>query len=528
VKPTAEQQQALDAFSSGGSLKIIAGAGTGKTTTLKLLSSSTSRSGVYLAFNKAMADDAKKRMPGTVAVSTAHSLAFRGTKGAYARKVGSRITARQAAEIAGVKSGVTLASPRGPVDLYGTSVGYFLLDWVRAFCNSDRDTLDTDNLSYSRPLAWLGVDPNEATADDFRAARTLVEPLAPNAQRLWDAMADVRNDAPATHDVYLKKWVMSRPLLPADFVLFDEAQDANPLMLQLVAAQPAQRVYVGDPNQQIYAWRGACNAMESVPAERTTTLSESFRFGPQIAEFANLVLSNYCRSPLRLTGRGYWDGHDDGPDATICRTNAGVIAVLADLPVSDTHIAGGTDQAVGLLRGMQDLRSTGKTVQSDLAHFANWDEFVEHVKESKDELATLLKLSKAGGEIEPLIALLSRTQQKPDRARFVLSTGHKCKGLEWGRVSLSSDFVAPNSDGDFTAALRGERANLLYVAGTRAKHTLLLPSAASQVLSCKDVYDDREGAAKGNPEPVQSALMARLLQRKGKAAKPEQIGLLAA
>ena len=528
MKPTHEQQAALSAFSTGRSLKIVAGAGTGKTTTLKLLSGTLpDSSGTYLAFNTAMADDARRRMPSNVSVSTAHSLAFRGTKGAYARKIGSRMTARQAAEVAGLPVEMTLGEKNNKVTLSRINIGYYLLDWIRSFCNSDRPQIDTESMSYTLPLIWLGVDAGEATPTDFRAARKMVEGLAPYAGTLWAAMADPANDTPTTHDVYLKKWVMGGPRLAADFILFDEAQDANPLMLQLVTAQDAQRVYVGDPNQQIYAWRGATNAMQTVKTDATTTLSESFRFGPEIAEFANLVLSRYCQSPLRLVGRADVSAPlERQVRATLCRTNAGVISTLASTPnLSDVHVAGGTDQAVALLRGMQELRERDKTNQIELAHFQGWQEFVDHVAESKDEMSTLLRLSKKGENIPDLIALLSRTQSNPAKAGRVVSTGHKCKGLEWGTVSLDADFVAPGRDGDINAALRGERANLLYVAGTRAQRTLLLSPEFTDAIGCQEAYS---AAPPGPPKNTVLAEPLRRIRAQRRPVHPVQVDLFAA
>jgi cyanophycinase-like exopeptidase len=77
-------------------------------------------------------------------------------------------------------------------------------------------------------------------------------------------MIDPRGTCPITHDVYLKLWSLERPKISSDFLLFDEAQDANPVMLDLVMGQDAQKILVGDRYQQIYSWRGAVNAMQSV------------------------------------------------------------------------------------------------------------------------------------------------------------------------------------------------------------------------------------------------------------------------
>ena len=78
--PTAEQIQILehfeDALKSRNSLVVQAGAGTGKTSTLQLLSESTKLQGQYLAFNKAIVEESKKKFPKNVQCNTAHSLAW--------------------------------------------------------------------------------------------------------------------------------------------------------------------------------------------------------------------------------------------------------------------------------------------------------------------------------------------------------------------------------------------------------------------------------------------------------------------
>ena len=49
----------------------------------------------------------------------------------------------------------------------------------------------------------------------------------------------------------------------------------------------AQLVMVGDSAQAIYGWRGATDVMTGFDAEQLT-LTRSFRFGPQIADEANV------------------------------------------------------------------------------------------------------------------------------------------------------------------------------------------------------------------------------------------------
>jgi superfamily II DNA or RNA helicase len=65
MNPTDEQTAAADAFNAGQHLALQAGAGTGKTTTLTLLARTTKGRGRYLAYNRAIAQDARTRFPDT-------------------------------------------------------------------------------------------------------------------------------------------------------------------------------------------------------------------------------------------------------------------------------------------------------------------------------------------------------------------------------------------------------------------------------------------------------------------------------
>lgn len=78
-KPTHEQEQALQTALTRQSFKIVAYAGAGKTSTLKLIGDNLRGRGMYLAFNKAIANEATQKFPTHVNCRTFHSLAFRHT-----------------------------------------------------------------------------------------------------------------------------------------------------------------------------------------------------------------------------------------------------------------------------------------------------------------------------------------------------------------------------------------------------------------------------------------------------------------
>ena len=76
-KPTAEQHAVVEAVLGGGDLKIKAYAGAGKTSTLRLIADHLAGNrGSYLAFNKEIAEHARRGFPSNVSARTVHSLAY--------------------------------------------------------------------------------------------------------------------------------------------------------------------------------------------------------------------------------------------------------------------------------------------------------------------------------------------------------------------------------------------------------------------------------------------------------------------
>ena len=81
-----------------------------------------------------------------------------------------------------------------------------------------------------------------------------------------------------THDGYLKLWQLSVPNLVREYgvdcILLDEGQDLSGAMLDVFLHQQCARIIVGDPHQQIYQFRGAINAMDSVNPTHTFYLTQ--------------------------------------------------------------------------------------------------------------------------------------------------------------------------------------------------------------------------------------------------------------
>src|SRR5208282_2023054 len=283
IRPTDEQTAIIDAFATGESVLIEAGAGTGKTSTLCMLAEASDKMGTFVVYNKAAQLDAKASYPGNVDCRTAHSLAYGGM---MRQPNGKQITAR-AHKRESVPS-KTLIRPLGIPSGY-ESGEQFIPDWVIA------------STAVATVRRYIQSAADEITAyhvedqDDFKAF------ILPFACKVWEDNQKPNGFTKVTPDHYLKMWALTRPSIKGEFLMLDEAQDTNAVLLKVIMDQTQQKIVVGDRCQQLYAWRGAVNAMTSFSADQTLVLSQSFRFGSAVAENANKFLA-LLDSPLALKG----------------------------------------------------------------------------------------------------------------------------------------------------------------------------------------------------------------------------------
>ena len=441
-----------------------------------MLAHSSERRGQYIAFNRSIVTDAKTKFPETVNCSTTHGLAYRAIAGAFGgnnEKMTGRISAQKLADVLELKKGWRVDERHS---LPPRSVAFLILDTIRSFGQSGDEVILDKHVPRHGSLL---------TASEETIAR-VNEHARRGAEHVWSRMCDADDPLPLGHDGYLKLWALSRPRIGAEFILLDEAQDTNPVVLEVLKRQDAQLVYVGDQYQQIYEWRGAVNAMASMETDHAVTLTKSFRFGPAIAAAASLVLQK-LGEPNALTGNSSIKSSiaQCRPDTILARTNANVMASLL-VALDDgrsPHLVGGSTELMAMLRGVQDLKAGNPSVVPDFFGFSNWREVVEFADSQEGaHLLTFVNLVEARGE-KQLMWALNRTVDEAD-ADLVLSTAHKAKGREWANVQLMDDFLparpiqegAKNADqkkadDEFAAELR-----LFYVAMTRAREVIDIPS----------------------------------------------------
>lgn len=472
----ATPEQIAICTSQASPLKIKAGAGTGKTTTLRgLAARQRNQRMLYLAFNKAIKEDAVGKFGPHVRAMTAHGVAFAKVGKDYANVQDKLIHSElKPFHVLPALPKHKKSVPAALQNLYGGRI----VETVRNFLVSEQPELGPEHVSRSSaPAEQKYFNPETMLLD---------------AQALWEAMGDLSSPTPMTHDGYLKKFALTKPQLGYDTILLDEAQDTNPVVQAMFLQQPSRQVFVGDEHQAIYAFRGARNAMALMPAAEEHALTGSFRFGPAIAAVANAILSAKGES-MQLQGLG-------GPSvlgainlraqhAYISRSNSALFA-RAIQALDDKE----TFAFVGVLNGYrfdlieQTYRFSRGQAPSDpfLKAFETYEQLEEYADAMEDrELMGRCRLvRKYGSRLPTLVSLIQRHAgsypEKPN-AKVILTTAHRSKGLEFDQVQLANDFM------DFQDEVTGqwrnltnlpahvtEDVNLQYVAVTRAKQRLEL------------------------------------------------------
>ncbi|RVD89496.1 uncharacterized protein DFL_000500 [Arthrobotrys flagrans] len=329
-----------------------------------------------------------------------------------------------------------------------------------------------------------------------------------------------------THDCYLKMFSLTTnpeadqaTFGKYDIVMFDEAQDANPCMENIILRQrdAAGIIIIGDPYQMIYGFRGAKNECfddGKLPPTQTFHLTKSFRFGKDIADVANLILGTVGETKLVHGGNASapspavflppFQGSKDTPPASqhtvIFRTNTALIKYFFSSFVKNpnkticlkTSAANASTAVIPLLRAGYFLYKGKPQRHHRLRGVASFEEAKAYVQREEDPespdsdevdlpaLALIVGMEEhyqaengIGGTsfLEMLESSANRIVDTEKLADVILTNAHQSKGLEWDDVIIADDFVH-GLEGFPDQIKSTEATNLLYVACTRARNRL--------------------------------------------------------
>ena len=464
---TDEQKLCVEAASKGQSLKIKAFAGSGKTSTLVAISQKLAGRGLYLAYNKTIQLDATGKFPVHLDCKTAHSIAYR----ANAYRIKDRVRNMNVFDIIKYLEIEQICS----YEEY--DIAFLVLKLIRVFVNSDKSNID---YSFRFSSVFDGVG-----GEDAKQTQVVINYIISRASEYWNKCTEEGSTLPIEHDFYLKMYQLSTPDLTAtyDFILFDECQDANPVLLDILSKQTCQKIYVGDEHQQIYSWRGSINAFAKLTGEEYY-LSQSFRFGEEISKLASLItFVKGEQKPLRGTSTIDTKIVQQAtfPATVLCRTNARIIEVILRNKNKMLHVVGGIDEILNLAKSGYALYINDKrnVRHIKLKQFKSWDGMISFNNRYQDpDITFLAKLIKEYGYgFKNVISKIENANYVPEAlAEVTLSTIHKSKGREWDNVKIEDDFLIFNNESTIDDILKQdtEELNLIYVAVTRAKGSLYI------------------------------------------------------
>jgi F-box protein, helicase, 18 len=485
-----DEQKAI--LATNTDIAVNAVAGSGKTSTMIEYAASRPAGSriLYLAFNKSVKLEAVRKFAerglNNVTVETAHSLAYR-----YIMRGNKYILSSQGYkthQIAEVLS-LTGDGARHTEFILANHISKF----ITYFCNSDKAKVQ--DLNYLDTV-------KEANAKKFvHSFYRVIE----EGTRHFLAKMD-KAEIEITHDFYLKKFQLSAPVLPYDYILFDEGQDASAAMLDVFLKQPAVKVIVGDTHQQIYGWRYAINSLSKTPFA-TLNLSTSFRFPSDIASLAMSVLSMKDKlgssKPIPITGKGKTT--KTVTKATIGRTNLGLLLnainyITDNRKVKHIYFEGNihsytyADEGASLYDVLSLYNGSRDRIRDKLIGSMNtMDELEEYIESTEDaQLGMMMEIvNEYGNEIPRILKNLKDLHtgdEDRSKAEMIFSTVHRAKGMEYDTVHLVNDFI---SEQKLDRAIKeaaaekqtpdkaklNEEINLLYVAVTRTRHKLYVPDS---------------------------------------------------
>lgn len=490
MTPNIQQQACIDAVQSSDFLKIDAVAGSGKTSTLVMISEVVKTPSLYCAFNKVTALEAEAKFGKHVVCQTTHSLAY----AKFGARLRNKLIRPQGAYInvayTGGEIGRYFKMFSGP--LTKPQLGLFVKKTVERYEQSSDLTIDRKHV--------VTHDITDAVTKAMSAAKlsNMTKPLIAStinlvlntAKALWAARINPASVVMASHDTYLKLFQLSKPKLGFDVVYLDEAADTTPCVLDIVMSQceTSKVILVGDDRQSIYQWRGAVNAMTTIGG-LTLPLSQSFRYGPAIAEVAMAVLAGTTKvvghaNIASVAGVNVID--ITKPYTRLFRTNAALLteAVYALTKNEKISIEIDTKDFIKLLSSAMALFADNMLAvkHERIIPFANWTDLVEEGKYD-NELARVAKLVKEN-KAQTIIKVLSNYRPIAN-PHVIMTTAHKSKGREWYQVKLENDFPSHFKMRDNNLVWEGipvAEQNLLYVAATRASHFLEINRSIKEAL----------------------------------------------
>lgn len=469
--PTAEQLAIVTAAtSSTENLLLEALAGAAKTSTLELICRALPSGSpiLSLAFNKRIAEEMTKRLPGNVQCSTVNSIGHR----VWSAATGKRLivdTKKSYDLLIEASAGLAKSNRDEAREVFSET--------LRAISAAKLSGYVPENVEQASRLLDQEDFVNYVFEEDPPGWQLdIIDRVLTESIRLaYSGQIDFDDQ------VYMPTlFGGSFPRFP--LVLIDEAQDLSALNHAMLGKLVTKRVIaVGDPYQSIYGFRGAVsNGMEALQRRFNMTtfpLSVSFRCPIAVVEAARFRAPHMQYAPGapegQVTTLETWTPATvpDG-SAIICRNNAPLLScALAFLKAGRGIKLLGSDIGPSMIKTLTKFGDLSMPRDEVLKAIAEWEaEKLAKAKRSpggvKDRASCLRVFANAGSNLNEAIAYARHLFEQA--GPILLMTGHKSKGLEFQTVFHLNPDLIPSMWSNTLEEVEQEY-NLRYVILTRAK-----------------------------------------------------------
>lgn len=467
MNPSKFQQGIYDFIEDplNGSAQVEAVAGSGKTTTILHAASllPDSHTKIFLAFNKAIANELRDKLPPDVQASTFNSLGFK----IYRREFSCAMNANKTRDLM-LKRGYKVADQ-------------VTWDTIRAI-----GALKAAVIEPGDPEFDLAVDHIQNTHDLElpESPSTFLENLLQESNRMLDEI-DFNDQLylPIIYDMHFPTF---------DEIFVDESQDLSQVQIEMLTRMMNHnsRIFcVGDSRQAIYAFRGAnAEAIKELQERFSLTqlpLSISYRCPKQVIKEAQFIVPQIeaweqAEEGLVTHQEGKPTLQDLAPGTlTLCRFNAPLFSLGLQLVINQKPCALQTNMVQSMMGLIYSLGGKNTDViMSQMEDFYQQEreKYLEKghmnrlkiLEEKRDCLMVLCK-NTPDKKVSTLLGLLKKL--KDSRVGPVLSTIHKAKGTEANHVFYlrhygKEEFIKSKTSHPI------QEDNLVYVGITRAKRTL--------------------------------------------------------
>jgi hypothetical protein len=400
-------------FEQNDILAIKSVAGSGKTTTLLDLAKSHDKKILYLAFNKSLITEIEGKIHRDK-IKNLIPMTFDSLLYACYRSVKKRNVEIVDLKPQNISDYVPWFKGK-PFALRKTYVDYY-----KKFCG---------NPYYTTPEAFAECELNGEK---------------PLLNSLWQCTVEGRL---VTFDTLRKlsldeKWFKGYIDKTFEMIMVDETQDFDIMMLNMLLNDTTiPKLFVGDPMQSIYQWRGCINGFNKLPKTALTIeFYSTFRIGDPACE---LIRSKFKDCWMVSKSSSFTQLSDDvsllkGNYTYLFRTWRALFTSATFMPKVWIYKY---EQTVEKMRKLHKILSFSGTIDDD---------------EFEDDLPGFLR-SITKSELESIISNIDANLSSKSEASCKMYTIHSYKGLEDDNIRIGGDIE------DAT----GEDANLYYVALTR-------------------------------------------------------------